>query len=98
MSDNKMFYCPKCKRVYFLAPNAFYLCNQERNFGLPSNEPWPIPEFVHYDAGGRELACLLSTCGSPTEHHPSGGHSFELLTRDEVVRKFKEAVLIEAAI
>ena len=59
MSANKTFYCPKCKRVYFLPANSTYLCNEERNFGLPPHEPWAIPEFVDYDAYARSLSMPL---------------------------------------
>jgi len=95
MNSSRMFYCRRCKRVYFLAPDAFYLCNEERNFGLPSHEPWAIPEFVDYDASARTFACLFSACDSPAQHHPSRGHAYELMTRNEVILKFKDAVLVE---
>jgi hypothetical protein len=95
LSVNKLFYCPKCKRVYFIPSNASYLCNEERNFGLSPHEPWSIPEFVDYDASARTLSCLLGACGSPTQHPPSRGHNYELVTRHEVIQEFKEAVPLE---
>ncbi|HYC12093.1 MAG TPA: hypothetical protein VEC02_05475 [Nitrososphaerales archaeon] len=97
MAAGRVFYCPKCRRMYFLPSNAFYLCNEERNFGFPSNEPWAIPEFADYDAGARTLSCLLSPCGSPTRRHPSREHAYELMTRDEIILKFRDSVLVEAS-
>jgi len=93
---NKPFYCPNCRRIYFLSADTSYLCNHERNFGLPSQRPWAIPEFADFDAGARSLSCLLRACDNPKGIHPARGHDFELLTRDEVIQRFKRAVLLEA--
>jgi hypothetical protein len=92
-----MYYCPTCKRVYFLPPGNTYLCNNEGNFGLPSGEPWAIPEYVDYDKTARTLECLFGACHDPTYRHPSRNHDFELLKREQVAQGHKEAVLIEAA-
>jgi len=91
-----MLYCPKCKRVYFLPSNNTYLCNQESNFGLPLHEPWAIPEVVDFDSSARTLACLFSACDSPTHRHPSWGHNFALMAREDVIQKYKDSVLLEA--
>ena len=90
-----MLCCPKCKRVYFLPSNNTYLCNQERNFGLPLSEPWAIPAVVDFDSTARTLACLFSACDSPTHRHPSWRHNFALMTRKEVIQKYNDSVLLE---
>jgi hypothetical protein len=81
--------------MYMLPSDGYYLCNEERNFGLPSHRPWAIPEFVDFDAGARSLSCLLSRCDVPTRPHPTRQHDYELLSRDEVVQRFREAILLE---
>jgi hypothetical protein len=90
-----MLYCAQCKRIYFLPSNNTYLCNQEGNFGLPPNEPWAIPEVVDFDSSARTFNCLFSTCDSPTRRHPSWRHNFALMTRGDVIQKYKDSVLLE---
>ena len=95
LSADKAFYCPTCRRIYFLPSDRSYLCNNEGNFGLPAHKPWAIPAFVDYDASARTLTCLFSACSSPADHHSSRRHGYALLTREEVIDKHREAVLVE---
>jgi hypothetical protein len=95
LTANKTFSCPKCKRVYFLPANGTYLCNEERNFGLPAHEPWAVPEFVDYDSYARSLTCLFGACAGPACHHRSWRHDYVLMTREEVVEKYKQVVLAQ---
>jgi len=94
LSANKAFYCPSCRRVYFLPTEGTYLCNKEENFGLPRNLPWAIPEFADYDASARAFTCLFTACGSPADRHPTWRHNYALLTREQIVEKYKAAVLV----
>ena len=93
--ENRAFYCPACRRVYFLPASGAYLCNNEENFGVPRGLPWAIPEFVDYDPTARAFSCLFSACGSPADRHPSWRHNYVLLTREEVVKRNRASVLVE---
>jgi hypothetical protein len=106
ISWNKLFYCPRCSRVYFLPSDQVYLCNRGFSpFALKpsSSTPWAIPEFVDYRDRTpgepdelNDFEPYLLECDIPNGEHPSAGHNYTLMKRSEVIAKYRKDVLLEA--